>query len=154
MGSVEDVSVPISVSAHVPAPVPAATSLPVVPLTPTEIECGLYSWRYPHLYDAMVGGGLNEDMVMAATRLLDVESSERETMMYETATATTAAATGEEAIKMTSADNVVENEDTGVIAMSIVGESSSLSPSVALLLARKEARMFLEEEVSRRNQVV
>ena len=130
---------------------PPPAPVPIIPLTVAEIECGLYSWRYPHLYDAMVGGGLNEDMVMAATRLLDVGSNESETMGHETATEATVV-TGEETVQMTSADNVVEHEgSTGVIAMSVVGESS---PSVSLMLARKEARMFLEEEVSRRNQIV
>jgi A1 cistron-splicing factor AAR2 len=46
------------------------TALPPAPMTPSQIEAGLYSWRYPHLHAAMGASGLNEDMVMAATRLL------------------------------------------------------------------------------------
>ena len=33
-----------------------------------EIDVGLYSWRYPTLYSAMLSG---EDLEMAATRIID-----------------------------------------------------------------------------------
>jgi A1 cistron-splicing factor AAR2 len=40
-------------------------------LTPSEIELGMFSWRYPNLYDALVACGLNEDLEMAAVRILE-----------------------------------------------------------------------------------
>jgi len=40
------------------------------PLSPVEVEAGLFSWRYPHLYDEMVSSEGKEDMVMTALRVL------------------------------------------------------------------------------------
>lgn len=43
----------------------------ITPMTETEIEIGLYSWRYPLLYDDMVAKNGAEDMTMTAMRIFD-----------------------------------------------------------------------------------
>ena len=48
-------------------------------VTPTQISIAMFSWRYPNLYDNMVAEGLNEDLEMAAVRILS-ESEEKETL--------------------------------------------------------------------------
>jgi A1 cistron-splicing factor AAR2 len=46
-------------------------------VTPAQISIAMFNWRYPNLYDNMVAAGLNEDLEMAAVRILS-ESEERE----------------------------------------------------------------------------
>lgn len=43
------------------------------PLSRHEIETGLFCWRYPYLYDAMVGSEGREDLTMTAMRVIDEE---------------------------------------------------------------------------------
>jgi A1 cistron-splicing factor AAR2 len=77
------------------------------PLSASEIEIGMFSWRYPNLYDILILDNLNEDFEMVSIRIL----SEME-------------------------DNPNQSK--------IISES--------LRLARIEAKMFIEDEVSRRTQ--
>jgi hypothetical protein len=57
----------VSQSFSSPSPSPSRS------MTQHEINCAMYSWRYPFLYDAMQTG---EDMIMAATRIIDESPSE------------------------------------------------------------------------------
>ena len=68
---IDSSSSPISVAVTEGA-APAAPETVVsssIPLSNLEIEVGLYSWRYPHLFDAMVSE--KEDLTMTAMRILD-----------------------------------------------------------------------------------
>jgi A1 cistron-splicing factor AAR2 len=55
------------------SPVPSAPLVPpAAAMSPAEKEAGLYSWRYPLLFESMqCSGGGREDMVMAAVRILE-----------------------------------------------------------------------------------
>lgn len=111
----DDDDAPVVVDLDPSAVQPAAAAANAEPpLTPSQIEVGMFSWRYPYLFDAMSSSPLNEDMVMAAARLLAEEDDEA---------------------------------GTGVGVM--VGQQNEVELTVQK--ARKEARLFLEEEVTRRN---
>lgn len=68
-------SSPISVAVTEGAASAAPESLLAssVSLSRHEIEAGLYCWRYPYLYDAMVGSDGREDLTMTAMRVIDEE---------------------------------------------------------------------------------
>ena len=48
-----------------------ATHASSAPLTPSQSEAALFSWRYPELYEEMCRQAGREDLVMTAVRLLD-----------------------------------------------------------------------------------
>lgn len=92
---------------------------PVVPLTISEIEIGMFSWRYPNLYDILISDNLNEDFEMVSIRIL----SEME----------------EDSFKLLNKIDQNDKDDGKII-------------SESLRLARIEAKMFIEDEVSKRTQ--
>jgi hypothetical protein len=52
----------------------SAGTISNAPMTRVDVENALFSWRYPHLYDAMVSSGGAEDLTMTAVRLLDQDA--------------------------------------------------------------------------------
>mmetsp|Transcript_25938 Transcript_25938/g.24785 ORF Transcript_25938/g.24785 Transcript_25938/m.24785 type:complete len:548 (+) Transcript_25938:396-2039(+) len=112
----EPVAVSLSVAEIEDEPVPE-------PLSTAEIEIGMFSWRYPNLYDILIVDNLNEDFEMVSIRIL----SEMEEYSAHS--------------KGILDENNAENKG---IQPRIISES--------LRLARIEAKMFIEDEVSRRTQ--
>jgi hypothetical protein len=89
------------------------------PLSVAEIEIGMFSWRYPNLYDILILDNLNEDFEMVSIRILS------------------------------------EMEESSVKSIGIIDENNKIQSRIiseSLSLARIEAKMFIENEVSRRTQ--
>ena len=80
----------------------------------SQIEIGMFSWRYPNLYDSMCAE-LNEDMEMTALRILS------------------------------------ESESEGYLPPNIdTKQTKGIRQPDTKRLAALEAKMFLEDEVSKR----
>jgi hypothetical protein len=124
-----------------------------VPLTPSQIERGMFSWRYPHLFDAMSSSSVSEDMVMAATRLLAEEEDEAGVGAGAGvgADAVGAGAVGAGTGAVGAGAVGAGTGAVGVGAAGVGAGGQQKEVDMTLQKARKEARQFLEEEVSRRN---
>ena len=94
-------------------------------MTPAQIEIQMFCWRYPDLHDSM-RADLNEDMEMAAVRILSEMEEEA----------------GGSSLNEGGKDDIGGKGENGLKAL----------PRISLQ-ARAEARMFLEGEVSKRTAV-
>lgn len=91
-------------------------------LSHVEVEAGLFSWRYPHLFDEMVASAGKEDMIMTAMRILSTDDP-----------------------SFVSPIETLQSGHNGGT------EDARVSKSISKLLAQ-EAHMFIEYEVQKRPQ--
>jgi len=125
-------SSPSSSSSSGLPPFPSSTS----PMTPAEIERGLFSWRYPVLYEEMLAAQGSEDMVMTAVRVLGEEEEEEKKLQLET-----------EGSNCMSGSGSVGSSGGGS-GSSKIGNSSSNN---MLNMLRRESRLYIECEIQKQS---